>query len=145
MSYVSVNNFQSESSASGNEFEDAVALELSEIYNLEDGEVFQKVTLPELGIELDYLVLTEDGLECGEAKGGKPGLKKRPGAQRTDNVKKAICNGALLTNVFPGIKYVVYFSSPPKPGYASEAMLNIALEAGFVSEIRYLNIYTDNK
>ena len=144
MSYVSTNNFQSESSVSGNEFEQAVAQELAELHNLDVSEILQGISLPEVGIELDYLILTDEGIECGEAKGGKPGKGKRPGAKRTDNVKKAICNGALLQQVIPGLKYVIYFSSPPTPGYASEAMLNVALEAGFVSEVRYLNIYTVN-
>lgn len=138
------NNFQAESSKSGNEFEEAVALELSSIYDLDSDEVLTKVILDQIGIELDYLVLTDEGIECGEAKGGKPGPGKRPGAQRTDNVKKAICNGALLNVLIPGVKYVIYFSAHAKEGSASDAMLNTALQAGFVSEIRYLNIYTDN-
>jgi hypothetical protein len=144
MTTITEINFQSESSQSGNEFEDAVALELSEIYDLEQDEFHRKLVLHDVGIELDYFVVTEEGVEAGEAKGGRPNGKKRPGAKRTDNVKKAICNGALLHQLYPDLKYVVYFSAPPKENSRSDIMLQVALEAGFISEIRYLNIYTFN-
>ena len=137
-------NFQRESTISGNEFEAAVAQELADIHDLDPDEI-QKITLPDIGIELDYLILTDEGLEAGEAKGGRPGPNKRPGAERTDNVKKAICNGALLHQHLPELKYVVYFSAPPKENSSSESMLRTALEAGFISEVCYLNIYTSIK
>ena len=133
-------NFQAESSKSGNEFECAVADELTALYDLDADEI-HKITLPDLGIELDYFILTDEGVECGEAKGGRPGPKKRPGAERTDNVKKAIANGAILQHVIPDLKYVVYFSAPPKEGSSSETMIMHALDAGFISEVRYLNPY----
>ena len=144
MTTITEINFQAESSQSGNEFENAVAQELSDIYDLDRDEFLEKLVLNELGIELDYFVVTEEGVEAGEAKGGRPGPRKRPGAKRTDNVKKAICNGALLHQAYPDMKYVVYFSAPPKENSASDMMLRTALEAGFISEIRYLNIYTFN-
>ena len=78
-------------------------------------------------------------VEYGEAKGGRSGGKKRPGAERTDNVKKAICNGALLKFKNPECKYVIYFSAPPKPGSSSDEMIRTALAAGYVDEVRYLN------
>ena len=134
-------NFQAESSRSGNEFEVAVNQELAALYDLDADEI-SKVTLPEIGIELDYFLLTDEGIECGEAKGGRPGPGKRPGAERTDNVKKAIANGALLQASLPGTRYVVYFSAPPKPESSSETMIFRALEAGFIAEVRYLNPYT---
>ena len=137
------NNFQRESTISGNEFESAVAIELADLHDLDEHEI-TKITLPAIGVELDYLILTDEGLEAGEAKGGKPGPNKRPGAERTDSVKKAICNGALLQHFLPNLKFVVYFSSPPKQNSASDAMIRTALEAGFISEVRYLNIYTSS-
>lgn len=133
-------NFQAESSKSGSEFEIAVADELTAEYDLDADEI-QKIVLPELGIELDYFILTDEGVECGEAKGGRPGPGKRPGAMRTDNVKKAIANGAILQHVIPGLKYVVYFSAPPNEGSSSETMIMHALDAGFINEVRYLNPY----
>ena len=135
-------NFQAESKTSGDEFESIVADDLMSMYDLDSSEIFTSITLDQIGIELDYVVLTDQGIECGEAKGGKPGIKKRPGAERTDNVKKAICNGALLQTFIPGITYVVYFSAEPKPNSSSEAMINAALSSGYVSEVRYLNPYS---
>ena len=132
-------NFQAESKTSGDEFETIVVNDLMSMYDLDENEVLTSVVLDSIGIELDYVVLTDHGLECGEAKGGKPGLKKRPGAERTDNVKKAICNGALLQTLMPGINYVIYFSAEPKPNSSSEAMIHAALSNGYVSEVRYLN------
>ena len=73
-----------------------------------------------------------------EAKGGRTGEKKRPGAQRTDNVKKALCNGALLKHINSKAYYVVYFSAPPKPNSYSDNMIKTALEAGYIDEVRYL-------
>ena len=135
-------NFQAESKTSGDEFESIVVNDLMFMHNLDSSEILTSVTLDQIGIELDYVLLTDQGLECGEAKGGKPGVKKRPGAERTDNVKKAICNGALLQAMLPGINYVIYFSAEPKPNSASEAMINTALSNGYVSEVRYLNPYS---
>ena len=78
--------------------------------------------------------------DSGEAKGGNPGGKKRPGAQRTDNVKKAICNGALLKAVNPNARYVIYFSARPKEGNSSDEMIKTALSAGYVDEVRYIEL-----
>ena len=104
-------NFQAESSKSGNEFEVAVNEELAALYDLEPDEI-SKVTLPDIGIELDYFLLTDEGIECGEAKGGRPdqaNVQVRANRQR----QKAIANGALLQASLPGTRYVVYFSAPP--------------------------------
>ncbi len=136
-----ITDFQAESKASGDEFETVVVNDLMSMYDLELDEILTSVTLDKIGIELDYIVLTDQGLECGEAKGGRPGLKKRPGAERTDNVKKAICNGALLQTIMPGVNYVIYFSAEPKPNSSSAAMIDAALSNGYVSEVRYLNPY----
>ena len=139
---MTIQNFQAESKLSGDEFESVVIDDLMSMYDLDSSEIITSLTLNQIGIELDYVVLTDEGLECGEAKGGKPGTKKRPGAERTDNVKKAICNGALLQTILPGINYVIYFSAEPKPNSSSEAMINAALSSGYVSEVRYLNPYS---
>ena len=72
-----------------------------------------------------------------EAKGGQKGFKKRPGAKRTDNVKKAIANAALIKSKHPQIYYVIYFSSMPKSGSYSDEMINTALENKIVDEVRY--------
>lgn len=128
--------FQSESSSSGKDFEDLVIRDLvSKGYTV----ISTNVRLEDVGIEVDYVAEKNGTIEYGEAKGGKPGGKKVPGARRTDNVKKALCNGALLKFKFPERKFVVYFSAPPKPGSASEIMLFTAFEAGYINEVRYLS------
>jgi hypothetical protein len=132
--------FQSESSSSGKDFEDLVIKDLvSKGYTI----VSTNVRLDGVGIEVDYIAEKDNITEYGEAKGGKEGGKKVPGARRTDNVKKALCNGALLKFKFPERKFVVYFSAPPKKGSASEIMLFTASEAGYIDEVRYLSY--DNK
>ena len=95
-------NFQAESSKSGNEFQ-AVVLELCDIYNVSSDEIMEKVVLPQIGIELDYLVLTDDGLEAGEAK-RQTWTRQTTRAMRTDNVKKAIANG--VNNYSPSIFFI---------------------------------------
>jgi hypothetical protein len=130
-----MNNFQSESKKSGDEFEFLVEQDLVN----RDGIIVGKdYCVKELGIELDYIADLPTRTEYVEAKGGNPGGKKRPGAQRTDNVKKAVCNGALLKHLYKSAYYVIYFSAPPKPNSYSHNMILTALEAGYVDEVRYL-------
>lgn len=125
------NNFQSESKKSGGDFEDKVFEELT---NLGFIDIQKNVFVPGAGVEIDFLA---DG-KYVEAKGGYSGDKKRPGAKRTDSVKKAIANGALLKAVKPEAHYTVYFSSKPKEGGSSDQMINTALQAKFIDEVIYL-------
>lgn len=124
-------NFQSESKKSGVDFEDKVFEELT---NLGFIDIQKNVFVPGAGVEIDFLA---DGKYI-EAKGGYNGDKKRPGARRTDSVKKAIANGALLKTVNPEAHYTVYFSSKPKEGGSSDQMINTALQAKFIDEVIYL-------
>lgn len=126
------NNFQAESSSSGYEFEDLV---YDDLIRRGFTEIQPSVHMIGSGCEVDFIA---DSLEFVECKGGKKGLGKRPGAKRTDNVKKAIANAALIKVHFPHIYYVVYFSSRPKPGSYSEEMINTALDSGMVNEVRYI-------
>jgi hypothetical protein len=128
-------NFQSESKKSGDEFENLVEQDLVSRNGIVVGKDYW---VKEIGIELDYIADLPTRTEYVEAKGGKIGGKKRPGAQRTDNVKKAVCNGALLKHLYRSAYYVIYFSAPPKPNSYSDNMIKTALEAGYVDEVRYL-------
>ena len=128
-------NFQSESSVVGRDFEKLVE---GDLFNKNYKIISTNTKISDIGINVDYIAESSGIKEYGEAKGGKFGGKKRPGAQRTDNVKKAICNGALLKFKYPQSKYVIYFSAPPKSGSSSEEMINTAIKAGFVDEVRYL-------
>ena len=90
-----------------------------------------------IGCSVDYIAEKDGILEYGEAKGGLS-AKVNTGARRTDNVKKAIANGALLKARYPDTKYVVYFSTEPLENSASELMLNAAIEYNIINEVRYL-------
>lgn len=122
--------FQAESKKSGDHFEDVVMSELQGIYQ----RIQKNVYLPDVGVEVDFVA---DGYYI-EAKGGYDGDKKRPGAKRTDSVKKAIANGSLIKAVFPDNRYIVYFSSKPVPESSSDIMIRVALEYGIIDEVIYL-------
>ena len=128
-------NFQSESKKSGNEFEQFVEQDLISKGGIIVGKDYH---IKKIGIELDYIADFPNRTEFVEAKGGRSGGKKRPGAQRTDNVKKAICNGSLLKGYDPNCYYVIYFSAYPKSDSYSDFMLTSAMEFGYVDEVRYL-------
>jgi hypothetical protein len=136
MSYVEKNiNFQAESKQSGDAFEEIVLEDMirSGYKNIE-----RHVVLNDLGIEVDFAYDSSSGKTYVEAKGGERGDKKRPGAKRTDNVKKAIANGALIKAIYPDIKYIVYFSDLPKYGSSSHKMIKGAVMAGYVDAFKYL-------
>lgn len=129
--------FQAESKKSGDQFEDVVMSQLIDIgYN----DIRKNVFIPLAGVEVDFIA---DGHYI-EAKGGNDGDKKRPGAKRTDSVKKAIANGALIKSVEPDAHYKVYFSSRPLPNSSSDIMINVALKAKIIDEVVYIEnpLYT---
>jgi hypothetical protein len=120
-------NFQAESKKSGDHFEDIV---LEDLKRSGHKDIQKHIVLKDLGIEVDFAYQTTYSKVYVEAKGGETGAKKRPGAKRTDNVKKAIANGALIKAVYPDIQYVVYFSDLPKFGSSSHKMIKSAVGAG---------------
>lgn len=128
-------NFQAESKQSGDAFEEIV---LEDIKRSGHKQIQRHVILEDLGIEVDFSYNSSSGKTYVEAKGGERGEKKRPGAKRTDNVKKAIANGALIKAVYPGINYIVYFSDLPKYGSSSYKMMKNAIMAGYVDAFKYL-------
>ena len=129
-------NFQSESKKSGDDFESLVFQDLNNrgLVNIK-----KNVYMAHTGCEVDFVAYDSkyDLVEYVEAKGGLDGDGKRPGAKRTDNVKKAIANGALIQTVDIGAYYVVYFSAEPNEGYATE-MIDTALKHDIIDEVRYL-------
>lgn len=128
-------NFQAESKKSGDHFEDIV---LEDLKRSGHKDIKQHIILKDLGIEVDFAYQTNYSQVYVEAKGGETGEKKRPGAKRTDSVKKAIANGALIKSAYPDIQYVVYFSDLPKHGSSSHKMMKNAVKAGFVDSFKYL-------
>lgn len=129
-------NFQSESRRSGDLFEDLVASDLGRIGIVEPE---KNIILEDVGVEVDFAYLDSVGRQFYiEAKGGESGKKKRPGARRTDNVKKAIANGALIKAAYPNAQFLVYFSELPKFGSFSHKMIRNAVRAGYIDGVRYL-------
>ena len=126
-------NFQSESKKSGDEFESIVYADLVSrgFVEIDKNYVFNSI-----GCVVDFRA-HGDIFEYVECKGGKDGENKRPGAKRTDNVKKAIANGALI-KLSNTLKYVVYFSAKPDPGSYSDKMINAALKNKIIDEVRYI-------
>lgn len=127
-----VHNFQSESKKSGDQFEEKVYNDLiARGFNIIQSSVY----IPGTGCEIDFIA---DATEYVEAKGGNDGEKKRPGAKRTDNVKKAIANAVLIKSLMPEIYYVVYFSSEPNKDSYSDEMISLALNKKIIDEVRYI-------
>ena len=127
-------NFQSDSKKSGDEFEDFV---LKDLQTRGFSKIDKNIYMPGTGCEVDFIAYGERD-EYVESKGGRDDGKKRPGAQRTDNVKKAIANGALIKAKYPDIYYVVYFSAKPITGSYSHEMIEVALCNKIINEVRYL-------
>ncbi|MDA0949383.1 MAG: hypothetical protein O3A64_01520 [Proteobacteria bacterium] len=129
-------SFQAESKKSGDEFEDLV---LSDLKERGFGVIKKNVYVEQSGCEVDFVAYGIDWvIEYVEAKGGRDDAGKRPGAQRTDNVKKAVANGALIKAIDPSIYFVVYFSAKPTTGSSSDKMLKTALCHKIIDEVRYI-------
>ncbi|MCB1029947.1 MAG: hypothetical protein KDA95_01330 [Acidimicrobiales bacterium] len=89
--------------------------------------------LSEIGVEIDQAAISPSGvLIWFEYKGSVQG--NRPGLMRTDTLKKAIANGALLRSLQDPAPYVVVTSHLPTAG-AGAAMLKTALELRYLSEV----------
>ena len=127
-------NFQSQSKKSGDAFEELVHTDLVNrgFINIDRNYCFEYA-----GCEVDFRAHSDKYVEYVEAKGGVAGEGKRPGAQRTDNVKKAIANGTLI-KTYNTLFYVVYFSAKPEPGSYSDNMIKTALTGKIIDEVRYL-------
>lgn len=130
-------NFQALSKKTGDEFEKLV---LEDLENKGFSIINRNVYMPRTGCEVDFVAVnsTENIIWHVEAKGGKHGDKKRPGAQRTDSVKKSIANASLIKTLYPHIHYVSYFSAPPKRGSYSEEMIALALLNRLFDDVIYL-------
>lgn len=127
-------NFQAESKKVGDEFE---ALVYQDLKNRGFETIDKDFYLVSTGCEVDFRA-HGPRYEYVECKGGNEGVGKRPGAKRTDNVKKAIANGALIKTIHD-LYYVVYFSARPDVGSYSEEMINTALKYKIIDEVRYID------
>lgn len=88
--------------------------------------------LRDVGVEIDRVADSPNGHTVWfEYKGSVQGT--RPGLLRTDTLKKAIANGALLAAEPSRHPYVVLTSHLPEAG-SGAAMLEVALRLGYLAD-----------
>jgi len=125
-----VSSFQAAASAQGRQFAEQCDFLLKN-----SGFVLGRASLSvaEIGIEIDREATSPGGTTIWfEYKGSLQG--KRPGLRRTDTLKKAIANGALLQAAPASPPYVVLTSHLPNEGAGFE-MLRAALKLGLLSDV----------
>jgi hypothetical protein len=89
--------------------------------------------LTEVGVEIDQEAVSPSGTTVWfEYKGSIQG--NRPGLIRTDTLKKAIANGALLRSLPDPAPYVVVTSHLPEAG-SGAAMLDAALRLRYFADV----------
>lgn len=124
-----MSDFQSAASIQGRQFADQCDL-LLKTYGFALG---PKVLLAGVGIEIDREAVSASGrVVWFEYKGSIQG--SRPGLMRTDTLKKAIANGALLHDLEDRPPFVVLTSHLPEAG-AGAAMLAVALRLGYLDDV----------
>src|SRR6478609_11819390 len=96
-------------------------------------ELHGRRVLTEVGVEIDQEAVSPSGTPVWfEYKGSIQG--KRPGLIRTDTLKKAIANGALLRSLPDPAPYVVVTSHLPEAG-SGAAMLDAALRLRYFADV----------
>jgi hypothetical protein len=122
-------SFQAYGTQQGRQFaEQCDGLLVSRGYTLQTN-----LVLPEVGVEIDRVAIAPSGRTVWfEYKGSVQGA--RPGLMRTDTLKKAIANGALLQRLVEHPPYVVLTSHLQISG-AGLAMLETALELQYFDDV----------
>lgn len=93
---------------------------------------------PDLDVEVDFVATDPLGQEWWiECKGSWEG--NRPGLARTDTVKKAVSNAALLFLDPDHRPFLLVASHPPKGG-AGAVWLRRARDIGWIDEVRFLGL-----
>jgi hypothetical protein len=96
-------------------------------------ELHGRRVLTEVGVEIDQEAVSPSGATVWfEYKGSIQG--NRPGLIRTDTLKKAIANGALLRALADPAPYVVVTSHLPEAG-SGAAMLDAALRLRYFADV----------
>lgn len=89
--------------------------------------------LTEVGVEIDQQAVSPRGVRVWfEYKGSVQG--HRPGLRRTDTLKKAVANGALLRGLEDPAPYIVITSHLPTAG-SGAAMLRTATDLGYFADV----------
>jgi hypothetical protein len=121
-------SFQGDASRQGRQFAEQCEL----LLKASGFEPHGRRLLPEIGIEIDCEAVAPSGaLVWFEYKGSVQG--SRPGLMRTDTLKKAIANGALVQALEDHPPFVVLTSHLPDAG-SGLTMLQRALERGFFAD-----------
>lgn len=122
-------SFQSTSSAQGRQFaQQCDALLATYGFSLEGA-----AKIADIGVEVDQVATSSRGqLVWFEYKGSIQGT--RPGLLRTDTLKKAIANGALITSIAEHPPYIVLTSHLPNAGAGLE-MLETAVRLQFFADV----------
>jgi hypothetical protein len=124
-----LSEFQGAASRQGRQF----AEQCDELLSNYGFRLAPRLVLPEVGVEVDRVAASPSGQRVWfEYKGSIQG--SRPGLMRTDTLKKAIANGALLQAVDERSPYIVITSHLPEAG-AGLAMLQTALAAGYLDDV----------
>ena len=127
-------SFQSSSTAQGQVF----ASQCDFLLEQNGFSLSERFVVSEVGVEIDRVATSRRGLTYWfEYKGSIQGT--RPGLRRTDTVKKAVANGALLRAVPTARPYIVLTSHLPETG-AGRAMLDAALDLGYITDV--ICVYT---
>lgn len=124
-----VRSFQASSGIQGRQFAEQCDTLLAHLgYELRGRRV-----LAAIGVEIDQEAVGPAGTVVWfEYKGSIQG--NRPGLRRTDTVKKAVANGALLRALDDAAPYVVITSHLPDGGSAA-AMLGAATALGYLADV----------
>jgi hypothetical protein len=132
-------DFQSSAGVQGRQFAEQCD-QLLRHYGFELG---GRALLRDVGVEIDRVATSPRGqLMWFEYKGSVQGT--RPGLLRTDTLKKAIANGALLADVADRHPYVVLTSHLPDTG-SGAAMLRTALRLGYLSDVICIYVPADTQ
>jgi hypothetical protein len=124
-----MSDFQASAGIQGRQF----AEQCDQLLNHYGFELHGRELLRNVGVEIDCVALSPHGTVVWfEYKGSVQGL--RPGLLRTDTLKKAIANGALLAAEVDRRPYVILTSHVPDAG-SGAAMLRTALRLGYMSDV----------
>lgn len=124
-----MSSFQASSTAQGKQFAAQCDLLLTNY-----GFTLQGVLMVrDVGVEIDRVAQSPRGATIWfEYKGSLQG--SRPGLMRTDTLKKAVANGALLAGIEQHPPFIVLTSHLPTKG-SGLAMLESALRLGFFDDV----------
>jgi len=121
--------FQAEASLQGRQFAEQCDIVLRDLgYQLAGS-----LNIQEVGVEIDRVATSPKSTRVWfEYKGSVRG--DRPGLRRTDTLKKAIANGALIRGLKEPSPYVVLTSHLPEGG-SGRAMLEASIRLGYINAV----------